>query len=85
MLSNKIQNRLSRPLSAAVIGAIATTASLFSIPAHAIGCEDVRRLSTAEQDYWSKQLNLSAQQRHQIWVACYQNWKQPKSEELARK
>jgi len=39
--------------------------------AGAVTCEDVRRLSRAEQEYWSKRLNLSAAQRHQIWQACY--------------
>jgi hypothetical protein len=39
--------------------------------AGAVTCEDVRRLSRAEQEYWSKRLNLTAQQRHQIWQACY--------------
>ncbi len=38
-----------------------------------VTCDDVRRLSTAEQNYWSARLNLSAEQRHRIYVACYQN------------
>jgi Spy/CpxP family protein refolding chaperone len=37
----------------------------------AVTCEDVRSLSRAEQEYWSKQLNLTREQRHQIWQACY--------------
>ncbi len=40
-------------------------------PVQAVTCEDVRSLSRAEQDYWSKQLNLTREQRHQIWQACY--------------
>jgi hypothetical protein len=39
--------------------------------AQAITCEDVRSLTRAEQEYWSKRLNLTREQRHQIWQACY--------------
>lgn len=38
-----------------------------------ISCESVRLLSTTEQNYWAARLNLSAAQRHRIYVACYQN------------
>jgi hypothetical protein len=38
-----------------------------------ITCDDVRGLSRAEQNYWSNRLNLSAGQRHRIYVTCYQN------------
>jgi hypothetical protein len=38
-----------------------------------ITCDDVRGLSRAEQNYWSNRLNLSAWQRHRIYVMCYQN------------
>jgi hypothetical protein len=38
-----------------------------------ITCSDVRALSSAERDYWSDRLNLSANQIHRIYVACYQN------------
>lgn len=85
MLSIILRNMLSRPISAAALGAMAVAASLVSMPAHAVSCEDVRNLSKAEQDYWSKRLNLTAEQRHRIWVACYQGWQQPKPEELAHK
>ena len=37
----------------------------------AITCDDVRGLTRAEQNYWSKQLNLTPDQRHRIWVECY--------------
>jgi hypothetical protein len=57
---------------------------LGSMPARAFTCEDVRGLSTAEQNYWSKQLNLSSTQRHLIWVACYRNYR-PKTEEIVRR
>jgi hypothetical protein len=39
--------------------------------AQAFTCEDVRSLSRTEQEYWSKRLNLTREQRHQIWQACY--------------
>lgn len=38
-----------------------------------VTCNDVRSLSAAQQNYWSARLNLSAEQRHRIYVACYQN------------
>ena len=41
---------------------------------HGVTCDDVRRLSPAEQNYWSQRLNLSTDQRHRIYVACYQNY-----------
>jgi Spy/CpxP family protein refolding chaperone len=85
MQSIILRNTLSRLMSAAALAAIAVAACLVSMPAHAVSCEDVRNLSKAEQDYWSKQLNLSAEQRHQIWVACYQGYKQPKPEEIAHR
>jgi hypothetical protein len=51
----------------------ATTAVLVvsSRPSLAITCDDVRGLTRAEQNYWSKQLNLTPDQRHRIWVECY--------------
>ncbi len=56
----------SMMLIAAAILVGAATASV-----RAVTCEDVRSLSRAEQDYWSKRLNLTREQRHQIWQACY--------------
>jgi hypothetical protein len=53
---------------------------LGSIPARAFTCEDVRGLSTAEQNYWSKQLQLTSVQRRLIWVACYRDY-HPNSQE----
>jgi hypothetical protein len=38
-----------------------------------VTCVEVRLLSSAERDYWSYRLNLSAEQRHRIYRACYQN------------
>ena len=39
--------------------------------ARAVTCEDVRSLTAAEREYWSIRLNLTSEQRHQIWLACY--------------
>lgn len=47
---------------------------LSTLPAAAFTCEDVRNLSTDQQNYWSQRLHLSSLQRHLIWVACYQNY-----------
>jgi Spy/CpxP family protein refolding chaperone len=49
--------------------AVLLIASLSSV--QAATCQDVRALSPADQEYWSKRLNLTASQRNQIWVACY--------------
>lgn len=35
-----------------------------------ITCDDVRSLSSAERDYWSDRLNLSAAQRRRIHETC---------------
>lgn len=49
---------------------------------HGITCDDVRRLSPAEQNYWSQRLNLSSDQRHRIYVACYQNYDRRHSQDV---
>lgn len=49
----------------------ATAAVLGSGPVLAFTCEDVRGLTKAEQNYWSKQLNLTPEQRNRIWLECY--------------
>jgi hypothetical protein len=51
--------------------AVATLVCGGTMPVRAVTCEDVRSLSRAEQDFWSKRLNLTREQRHQIWRACY--------------
>ena len=51
------------------VAAILVVASVSS--AQAVTCQDVRDLSAAEQDYWSARLNLTSEQRQQIWAACY--------------
>jgi hypothetical protein len=57
---------------AVVLAAIAMTFAIVS-PVRAVTCEDVRSLSRAEQEYWAKRLHLTAEQRSQIWHACYGN------------
>ena len=39
--------------------------------AGAVTCDDVRSLTRAEQEYWAKRLHITAEQRHEIWRACY--------------
>ncbi len=68
----------------AILLALTTATFLGSVPARAFTCEDVRGLNTAEQDYWSKQLQLSSAQRHLIWVTCYRDY-HPKAEEIVRR
>lgn len=41
---------------------------------HGVTCDDVRALSQAEQNYWSERLHLSAEQKHRIYVTCYQHY-----------
>ncbi len=55
-----------------------------SIHANAFTCEDVRGLSTQQQNYWSKRLHLSSTERHLIWVACYRDYHSPTTELVRR-
>jgi len=57
----------------ALIAAIIVLLALSLSPVHAVTCQDVRSLTAAEQDYWSRVLNLTSAQRHKIWRACYRN------------
>ncbi|HTJ01953.1 MAG TPA: hypothetical protein VL492_04115 [Methylovirgula sp.] len=41
---------------------------------HGVTCDDVRALSKAEQDYWSERLHLTSEQKHRIYVTCYQHY-----------
>jgi len=54
-----------------LLAAAALTIGAGTVPVQAVTCEDVRGLSHAEQEFWSKRLNLTREQRHQIWQACY--------------
>jgi hypothetical protein len=51
------------------------SASTISSSAQAFTCDDVRHLTSAEQNYYVKLLHISAVQRHQIWTACYRNYR----------
>jgi hypothetical protein len=62
------------PRNTAALLALTIVAFPGSLPAHAFTCDDVRNLSSAEQNYWSKRLNLSSMQRRLIWVACYRDY-----------
>ena len=42
-----------------------------STSALAVDCDNVRALTKVEQNYWAKRLNLTADERHRIWQACY--------------
>ena len=42
-----------------------------SVPVLAVSCEDVRSLTRAEQIYWAKRLNLTAEQKNRIRLECY--------------
>ncbi len=63
---------------------LTVTALAISMPAKAVTCDDVRGLSTAQQNYWSKRLHLSSEERHFIWVACYRDYRSP-AQELVRR
>ena len=61
------------------------SAYLFSSSAQAFTCDDVRGLSSAEQDYWAKRLNISTSERHRIWVACYRDYRPGLQAQLVRR
>jgi Spy/CpxP family protein refolding chaperone len=58
-------------VSIALLAATTAVLTASSTPSLAITCDDVRGLTRVEQNYWSKQLNLTHDQRHRIWVECY--------------
>ncbi|HKH81934.1 MAG TPA: hypothetical protein VKA03_10110 [Methylovirgula sp.] len=84
MLSRITWKKFWRSKNIVTVLALTVATFLGSVPARAVTCEDVRGLSTAEQDYWSKQLHLSSQQRHLIYAACYLNYR-PNSQEIVRR
>jgi Spy/CpxP family protein refolding chaperone len=63
--------RATRTVAGAAVVAMTATAFFAATPARAVSCDDVRALTKAEQVYWSKKLNLSAEQRHRIYQECY--------------
>jgi hypothetical protein len=74
-----------RSRNIAILLGLAAATFFGSMPAHAFTCGDVRGLSTAEQDYWSKQLQLSSAQRRLIWVACYRDYHSDKPLQIVRR
>jgi hypothetical protein len=84
MLSIIPRNKTSYSRVSIALLTMTVATCLGSLPARAVTCEDVRKLSAAEQDYWSKRLNLTSDQRHRIWLACYKDYhpNHPKQEEL---
>lgn len=65
--------------------AILCAANMFSSPALAFTCNDVRGLSAAQQDYWAKRLNITVSERHRIWVACYRDYRPGLQAQLVRR
>jgi hypothetical protein len=78
-------NRFSYAMNATALLAMTIVTCVSSLPAHAVTCEDVRHLSAAEQEFWSKRLNITSEQRHRIWIACYRDYRsgRPTRDELA--
>ncbi len=48
---------------------------LAACPAYAFTCDDVRRLTSTQQNYYAKLFHIGTAERHQIWVACYVNYR----------
>ena len=55
----------------ASLAAGAAVLLMSSVPVRAVSCEDVRSLTRAEQIYWAKRLNLTAEQKNRIRLECY--------------
>jgi hypothetical protein len=75
---SKVQNFAGAALL--LISACAVSSS-----AQAFTCDDVRHLSAAEQDFWAKQLHITATERHRLWVACYRDYRPGLQAELTRR
>jgi Spy/CpxP family protein refolding chaperone len=58
-------------VGAAFLAATTAVVMISATPVLAFTCEDVRGLTKAKQNYWSKLLNLTPDQRHRIWLECY--------------
>jgi hypothetical protein len=66
-----------------IVGLITVVLVALSVslsPAAAVTCQDVRKLSAAEQEYWARRLRLTAAQRHQILATCYKS--SPRSNQI---
>lgn len=53
-------NSSGRPMKVGALIILGAALVLSSMPARAATCEDVRSLSSTEQNYWSKVLHLSS-------------------------
>ena len=84
MPSNISRIHIPSAKTALALFTMATATCLGSLPARAVSCEDVRNLTTAEQEYWAKRLNLTSEQRHRIWAACYKDYhpQHPRQDEV---
>jgi Spy/CpxP family protein refolding chaperone len=58
-------------VGAAFLAATAAVLMTTSTPVLAVTCKVVRGLTKAEQNYWSRRLSLTPDQRHRIWLECY--------------
>ena len=76
------KNIINKLVSAAIL-----LISIFvaSSSAMAFTCDDVRSLSSAEQDYWAKRLGVTPTERHRIWVACYRDYRPGLQAQLVRR
>lgn len=69
----------------AFAGALALSACVLSSSAMAFTCDDVRGLSSAEQNYWAKRLGITQVERHRIWVSCYRDYHPGLQAQLVRR
>jgi hypothetical protein len=69
----------------AVAGALLISGCVLSSSAMAFTCDDVRGLSTAEQNFWAKRLGITQAERHHIWVACYRDYRPGLQAQLVRR
>ena len=85
MLSTNRKSNLNIANICGVLAAAFISICILSSSAMAFTCDDVRGLSRAEQDYWVKRLNISATERHQIWLACYRDYRPGLQAQLVRR
>lgn len=85
MRSLIVMKRHLRLVNAAVLLTFTIAIFFSSTRAHAFTCDDVRHLSAAEQNYWSKVLHLTSGQRHLIWVVCYRDYRPNSQQQIVRR
>lgn len=69
----------------AVAGALLISGCVLSSSAMAFTCDDVRGLSSAEQNYWAKRLGITQVERRRIWVTCYRDYHPGLQAQLVRR